>query len=86
MKNQDTCILYFVKYPQKGEVKQRLAADLDEDIVVILLVLSQDISQIIEHRYLGPLLLSSFLPLCIVEGFNKKLEHINNLNIGSEFF
>jgi len=36
MKNQDTCILYFVKYPQKGEVKQRLAADIDEDIVVEL--------------------------------------------------
>jgi len=36
MKNQDTCILYFVKYPQTGEVKQRLAADIDEDIVVEL--------------------------------------------------
>jgi rSAM/selenodomain-associated transferase 1 len=31
--NQDCCILLFVKYPQKGQVKQRLAADLSEEIV-----------------------------------------------------
>jgi len=36
MKNQDTCVLCFVKYPEKGQVKLRLAADLDEDIVVEL--------------------------------------------------
>jgi rSAM/selenodomain-associated transferase 1 len=36
MKNQDSCILCFVKYPEKGQVKHRLAVDLDEDIVVEL--------------------------------------------------
>jgi rSAM/selenodomain-associated transferase 1 len=32
-KNQDTCILLFVKYPEKGQVKLRLSADLNEEIV-----------------------------------------------------
>jgi rSAM/selenodomain-associated transferase 1 len=36
MKNQDTCILCFVKYPEKGQVKLRLAVDLDDDVVVEL--------------------------------------------------
>jgi len=36
MKNQDTCVLCFVKYPEKGQVKLRLAVDLDEDVVVEL--------------------------------------------------
>jgi len=36
IKDQDTCVLCFVKYPEKGQVKLRLAADLDEDIVVEL--------------------------------------------------
>lgn len=30
---QDCCLLVFVKYPQKGKVKQRLSAELDDDIV-----------------------------------------------------
>jgi rSAM/selenodomain-associated transferase 1 len=36
MKNQDTCILCFVKYPEKGQVKLRLTVDLDDDVVVEL--------------------------------------------------
>ncbi|MCJ7698085.1 MAG: TIGR04282 family arsenosugar biosynthesis glycosyltransferase [Thermoplasmata archaeon] len=36
IKDQDTCVLCFVKYPEKGQVKLRLAADLDKDIVVEL--------------------------------------------------
>jgi hypothetical protein len=35
-KNQDTCILVFVKYPEKGKVKLRLSRDLDEDVVLRL--------------------------------------------------
>jgi hypothetical protein len=35
-KDQNSCILLFVKYPQKGTVKLRLARDLDEDIVLEL--------------------------------------------------
>jgi len=31
--NTDSCILLFVKYPQKGKVKLRLSADLSEEIV-----------------------------------------------------
>ena len=31
--NQDTCLLLFVKYPEKGKVKLRLSADLNEEIV-----------------------------------------------------
>ena len=31
--NQDTCILLFLKYPEKGKVKLRLSRDLDEEIV-----------------------------------------------------
>jgi uncharacterized protein len=34
--NHDTCILVFVKYPDKGKVKLRLSKDLDEDIVLEL--------------------------------------------------
>jgi uncharacterized protein len=34
MKNHDTCILLFVKYPTKGQVKRRLATNLSEDIVI----------------------------------------------------
>jgi len=33
MKNQDSCLLFFVKYPEKGRVKLRLSRDLDEEIV-----------------------------------------------------
>jgi len=33
MTNQETCILLFVKYPDKGKVKMRLSIDLNEDIV-----------------------------------------------------
>jgi rSAM/selenodomain-associated transferase 1 len=33
MTNQETCILLFVKYPDKGKVKMRLSVDLDEEIV-----------------------------------------------------
>jgi len=33
IKNQETCILLFVKYPEKGKVKMRLSIDLNEDIV-----------------------------------------------------
>ena len=32
----DGCILFFVKYPEKGRVKRRLSADLDEVITVEL--------------------------------------------------
>jgi rSAM/selenodomain-associated transferase 1 len=32
--NQDTCILLFVKYPEKGKVKLRLSKDLNEDNVL----------------------------------------------------
>jgi rSAM/selenodomain-associated transferase 1 len=32
-KSQETCILLFVKYPEKGKVKLRLSADLNEDTV-----------------------------------------------------
>lgn len=32
-KNQDRCILLFVKYPEKGSVKHRLSVDLSEEIV-----------------------------------------------------
>jgi uncharacterized protein len=32
-KNQDACILLFVKYPEKGKVKCRLSVDLCQDIV-----------------------------------------------------
>jgi len=32
----DGCILFFVKYPEKGRVKRRLSADLDEAITVEL--------------------------------------------------
>jgi rSAM/selenodomain-associated transferase 1 len=28
------CLLFFVKYPQKGQVKTRLSAELDEDVTV----------------------------------------------------
>lgn len=31
--NQETCLLLFVKYPEKGKVKFRLCRDLDEEIV-----------------------------------------------------
>ena len=31
--NQDTCLLLFAKYPEKGKVKLRLSADLNGDIV-----------------------------------------------------
>ena len=33
IKNQETCILLFVKYPEKGKVKLRLSVDINEDIV-----------------------------------------------------
>jgi rSAM/selenodomain-associated transferase 1 len=33
---QSSCLLLFVKYPEKGKVKLRLSADLDEDTVVDL--------------------------------------------------
>ena len=37
MSNSDkNCLLFFVKYPGKGQVKTRLSADLDEDITVEL--------------------------------------------------
>jgi len=32
-KNQETCVLLFVKYPEKGKVKRRLSVDINEDIV-----------------------------------------------------
>jgi rSAM/selenodomain-associated transferase 1 len=32
-KNQDTCILLFVKYPEKGKVKLRLSRDLHKEVV-----------------------------------------------------
>jgi rSAM/selenodomain-associated transferase 1 len=32
-KNHDTCILLFVKYPEKGKVKRRLTTDLNEEII-----------------------------------------------------
>ena len=35
-KNQETCILLFVKYPEKGKVKLRLSMDIKEDIVAEL--------------------------------------------------
>ncbi|MCX6662549.1 MAG: TIGR04282 family arsenosugar biosynthesis glycosyltransferase [Euryarchaeota archaeon] len=35
-KDQDTCILLFVKYPEKGKVKLRLSRNLNEDIVLEL--------------------------------------------------
>jgi rSAM/selenodomain-associated transferase 1 len=34
--HQDICILLFVKYPEKGNVKLRLSKDLNEDLVVDL--------------------------------------------------
>ena len=33
IKNQETCILLFIKYPDKGNVKMRLSVDLNEEIV-----------------------------------------------------
>jgi rSAM/selenodomain-associated transferase 1 len=36
MENQDACVLCFVKYPEKGQVKLRLIANLDDDVVVEL--------------------------------------------------
>ena len=33
---QSSCLLLFVKYPEKGKVKLRLTTDIDEDIVVDL--------------------------------------------------
>jgi len=33
MINKETCILLFVKYPDKGKVKMRLSVDLNKDIV-----------------------------------------------------
>ncbi|DAC73068.1 MAG TPA: glycosyltransferase [Thermoplasmata archaeon] len=33
MKNHNACLLLFVKYPEKGQVKLRLSADLNVDIV-----------------------------------------------------
>jgi rSAM/selenodomain-associated transferase 1 len=36
MKNQETCILLFVKYPKKGEVKHRLSKTLPQEITVEL--------------------------------------------------
>jgi rSAM/selenodomain-associated transferase 1 len=33
IKNQEACILLFVKYPEKGKVKLRLSVDINEDIV-----------------------------------------------------
>jgi uncharacterized protein len=36
MKHHDTCVLLFVKYPEKGKVKHRLAIDLTDDLVVEL--------------------------------------------------
>jgi rSAM/selenodomain-associated transferase 1 len=36
IEHQETCILLFVKYPEKGNVKLRLSKNMDEDIVVEL--------------------------------------------------
>ncbi|MBN1860038.1 MAG: TIGR04282 family arsenosugar biosynthesis glycosyltransferase [Candidatus Thermoplasmatota archaeon] len=33
IKDQDCCILLFIKYPEKGKVKQRLLGNLNEEIV-----------------------------------------------------
>jgi rSAM/selenodomain-associated transferase 1 len=33
IKNQETCILLFVKYPEKGKMKVRLSVDINEDII-----------------------------------------------------
>lgn len=33
IKNQETCILLFIKYPDKGNVKMRLSVDLNKEIV-----------------------------------------------------
>jgi rSAM/selenodomain-associated transferase 1 len=33
MTNQQTCILLFIKYPDRGKVKMRLSVDLNEEIV-----------------------------------------------------
>ena len=33
IKDKDCCILLFIKYPEKGKVKQRLSRDLNEEIV-----------------------------------------------------
>lgn len=33
MKNQHSCLLFFVKFPEKGKVKLRLSKDLNEEIV-----------------------------------------------------
>jgi rSAM/selenodomain-associated transferase 1 len=32
-RNHDTCILLFVKYPEKGKVKRRLATDINKEII-----------------------------------------------------
>jgi rSAM/selenodomain-associated transferase 1 len=32
----ENCIILFIKYPEKGKVKSRLAEDLDDDIVLLL--------------------------------------------------
>jgi rSAM/selenodomain-associated transferase 1 len=34
--NHDTCVLLFVKYPERGQVKLRLSVDLNEDVAVEL--------------------------------------------------
>lgn len=35
-KSDGECILFFVKYPEKGQVKKRLSAELDEEVIVEL--------------------------------------------------
>ena len=35
-RSDENCLLFFVKYPEKGQVKTRLAAELDETVAVEL--------------------------------------------------
>jgi hypothetical protein len=71
-KNQDACILLFVKYPEKGKVKCRLSADLSQDIV-------QDLYQCFVHDTLKTVktidtqLFICFLPVDAQEKFQRWL-------------
>ena len=69
---QQSCLLLFVKYPQKGKVKLRLSADIDEDIVVDLYrCFVHDILETIKKTHIQCYL--CFYPTDVLEKFQKWL-------------
>jgi uncharacterized protein len=66
MKNHGTCILLFVKYPTKGQVKHRLAANLAEEIVLELYrAFVKDTLSTLQH-------IETNLLICISPGYAQK--------------